>query len=278
MTSIPNQDRDAARPPKSLRFLVPFALVCLGVTGIWLGFDIAQLREWLGSLGTGAPIIFVLISIVLMSTFVPKTAVSVTAGALFGAAIGTGLMVIIAVAAAAMNYAIGRWWLHDSIRQSLLEARGALPNEPGDSPKEPLPKEPGLKDPEVTPEDPDAYREAQDAPTSSRKKWARVIAGMAADAGFSLHLLIRLSPVPTMLISYSMGALNCRIRPYLWASAVAIIPQSAWVHAGSVATTLHGPDASALRFISVAISVLVAILVSVIVPREAFKRLQSMKP
>ncbi len=267
MTSIPNQDRDAARPPKSLRFLVPFALVCLGVTGIWLGFDIAQLREWLGSLGTGAPIIFVLISILLMSTFVPKTAVSVTAGALFGTALGTGLMVIIAVTAAAMNYAIGRWWLHDSIRQSLSEAREVLPEEPGALPNEPA----------DSLEDHDAYREAH-PPTSSRKKWAWVIAGMAADAGFSLHLLIRLSPVPTMLISYSMGALNCRIRPYLWASAVAIIPQSAWVHAGSVATTLHDPDASALRFISVALSVLVAILVSVIVPREAFKRLQSMKP
>jgi uncharacterized membrane protein YdjX (TVP38/TMEM64 family) len=172
-----------------------------------------------------------------MSLLIPKTAISVTAGALFGTTLGSSLMVVIGVAAAALNYAIGQRWLGDLIRRRLRQPSGH--------------------------------------PCAEESTWTRVVVDLAAEAGFGLHLLIRLSPVPTMMISYAMGAVGARWLPYLAAAAVAIIPQILWVHGGATAITIQDPEASALRWLSGGLSILMAIAVAVIVPREAMRRLQS---
>ncbi|WP_222435900.1 TVP38/TMEM64 family protein [Rubripirellula tenax] len=224
------------RPTPFLRWLKIFAPVALIATGIALvasGLDAARLQSMLSEHSQAAPIGFVIISILLMSVMVPKTVVSVTAGALFGTSLGSGLMLVVAVVAAALNYSIGRWWLADSIESRI--------------------------------------RRQDQTPTGEILRTAQ---SMAGDAGFGFHLMIRLAPIPTMMISYLMGACGGRFAPFLAATAVAVIPQSLWVHSGTIATAIDDPQAGGLRWMGIALSVIGAIAISVAVPREAMKRLK----
>ncbi len=203
---------------------------------LFFGFDTGDLQVWLDRAGPWAPIAFIFAGIASMSVLVPKTAVSITAGALFGTAIGSLLMLVIAVVAAALNYAIGRWWLFESIDERL-----------------------------------------RDASRNDRAMWLRAVRDVAAQAGFQFHFLIRLAPVPTTLISYAMGASGSRIRPFLAAAAVAVIPQTLWVHGGTAATLVADQDRSVLRWTGIVVSVLAAAAISVIIPRMAVRRVAAMK-
>ena len=196
------------------------------------GFDFRNLQAWLGQAGPWAPIAFACAGVLSMTVLVPKTVVSITAGALFGAPVGGVLMLFIAVTAAALNYSIARWWLFDSISRKLHE------NEQHGS-----------------------------------FSWMGAVRELAADAGFRFHLLVRLTPIPTTLISYTMGASGSRLRPFLWAAAVAVIPQMLWVYGGTAAMMIDDPNVSAIRWLSVIVSVLAAIAIGVIVPREAMRRM-----
>ena len=101
---------------------------------------------------------------------------------------------------------------------------------------------------------------------------------MAAGAGFGLHLLVRLSPVPTMVISYAMGACRARQLPYLFAAAVAVIPQILWVHSGTAATLASDSSTTTAQWVSIALAITGGLLVAVIVPREALKRIRENHP
>ncbi len=235
--NMPPASRTVHRPlpgKGSRRFFVPAILVACAAVLLFLGVDIGDTKDWLRQLGPWAPIMFVAVAVPLMSILVPKTAVSVTAGALFGTALGSALMVVIAVTAAGTNYAIGRWWLRESIDRMLAD---------------------------------------RSQRSDEEETLKQAIAETAADAGFALHLMIRLSPVPTMIISYSIGAVGGRLRPYLAAAAVAVIPQMLWVHSGTAASLGHDQNPSTLRWISIGLSVMMAIAISVIVPRKAMQRL-----
>jgi uncharacterized membrane protein YdjX (TVP38/TMEM64 family) len=218
---------------QSQRFVVPALLLCCGGLLIYLGLDVRDLQTWLGQAGPWAPIAFVLAGVLSMTVLVPKTVVSMTAGALFGTPLGSLLMLIIAVSAAALNYSIARWWLFDSISRKLSET--------------------------------DQHGGAA---------WMRAVRDLAADAGFRFHLVVRLAPIPTTLISYTMGASGSKIRPFLSAAATAVIPQMLWVHGGTATTMIGDPNVSGLRWVSVIVSVLAAMAIGVIVPREAMKRVR----
>ncbi len=212
--------------------MVPTLLLCCGGLLIYRGLDIRDLQAWLvGQAGSWAPIAFILAGILSMTVFVPKTVVSITAGALFGTPLGSLLMLVVAVSAAALNFSIARWWLFDSISRKLNE------------------------------------NEQHGGAT-----WMRAVRDLAADAGFHFQLLVRLTPIPTTLISYTMGASGSKLRPFLLAAAAAVIPQMLWVHGGTAATIIDDPGASGLRWVSIIVSVLAAIAMGVIVPREAMKR------
>ena len=221
----------ATKPNTSLRFLVPAALVICGAIFLIAGFDRQHLQSWLNGLGIWAPVAFVFLGIVLMSILLPKTIVSITAGALFGTYLGGCLMLVIAVSAAACNYSIGRWWLSDSIRRRLDTS----------------------------------------ADTAG---WAHAIRDVAAEAGFGFHALIRLAPVPSMLISYCMGAVRAKIIPFMSAALLGVIPQLLWVHGGSIAqagpSTADGP----YRWLGPAVSIIAGITVGIVVPREAMRRIR----
>ena len=218
---------------RSYRFLIPLGLVTSGAILLAAGWDVNRLQVWLEKAGIWAPAMFVLTGIPLMSTLLPKTALSLVAGALFGTLVGSGLMLMIAVAAAILNYAIGRWWLHDSILRR-LEVQSRADN----------------------------------------RSWPRAVHRLAADSGLGFHLLIRLSPIPTMLISYAMGAVGARRVPYLSAAALAVIPQMLWIHGGTLIRAAGENTNSDLHWISGGLALLAAIAISVIVPRGAMRRIR----
>lgn len=215
------------------RIILPLLILGCGGLLMFFGLDVRDLRAWLGQQGPWGPIVFMLAGILSLTLLVPKTVVSITAGALLGTVIGSLAMLVIAVAAAALNYSIARWWLFDSICHSLSQTG-----------------------------------------QGGRFAWLRAVRDLAAEAGFCFHLLMRLSPVPTTLISYTMGASGSRLQPFLLAAAVAVIPQTLWVHGGTAATMINDAEVSGLRWLSTVVSVLAAGAVSVIVPKEAMKRIK----
>lgn len=167
-----------------------------------------------------------------MSVCIPKTFMSISAGALFGTWFGSGVMLILAVTAALLNYHIGRWLIHQPL----------------------------------------AKNDEQDI--TNAQFVVRSMAEMAADAGFKSHLLVRLTPVPTMVISYAMGSCRARQKPYLAAAAFAVIPQILWVHSGTAAVLSNDTNATAAQWISIMIAILGGTLVAILVPREAMRRIR----
>ena len=96
-----------------------------------------------------------------------------------------------------------------------------------------------------------------------------------ADAGWGLHLLVRLSPVPTMLISYAMGAMKARFVPYMIAAVLAGIPQVAWVYSGAGASRALQDRSTLADWLNLSCSLVVAIAVTVVVSSEAKRRLDA---
>ena len=212
---------------KNLSRLVPIAIVVVGAIAFFvLGLNPVTVKDWLDSFGPAAPVMFIAAGVMMMSVCVPKTIMSMIAGALFGTWWGSGLMLVTAVVAALLNYAIGRGCLKKTVF------------------------------------------DREDSPIT------RALVEMAGEAGFFGHLLIRLSPVPTMIISYLMGACHARIVPYAFAAAIAMIPQFLWVHSGTVAMVAGEEHASIARRVSIAMAFFVAAMISIWIPKEVLRRLQ----
>ena len=220
----------------SLRSLVPLALLACGAGLVASGFHFSDLRDELAHYGEWTPLLFVLCGVSAMTVWVPKTAVSLSAGAIFGTFFGGFLMLFVAVAAAILNYSLARWWLHIAICTRL-------------------------------------NREQQN-PSRNR---LRDIRNLAAEAGFLFHLMVRLSPIPTTLISYTMGASGSRLWPFLSAAAVAVLPQLLWVQSGSSAAVIADGSASTGHWMAVLTSVAAAVLTSIIVPTMALRQMKQMK-
>ncbi len=164
----------------------------------------------------------------MMSLFLPKTVVSVTAGVLFGTWLGGLLLIVTAVSAALLNYAIGRWFLRDSLNKRLLRH----PN-----------------------------------------RWIVAARTTAEDAGFGFHLLARMTPLPTTVISYSMGAFGARWRPFLAAAFVGAVPQWLWVHSGSATTRAVSTDAGLAQWVGAALSLSAAVGITLALPRIVIRAL-----
>ena len=72
-------------------------LILFGLILLLSGFRIGDLSEGLRSTGNWAPILFVMIGVGSMSILIPKTMVSLAAGALLGTAVGCPIMLVTAV-------------------------------------------------------------------------------------------------------------------------------------------------------------------------------------
>ena len=225
--------RRARGPLRRVRPLLPALIVLAGACVLASGFDLHSLGLWLDSTGPFGPLGFILSGVLMMSLFLPKTVVSVTAGVLFGTWVGGLLLIVTAVLAAILNYAIGRWFLRDSLNDRLLRR----PN-----------------------------------------RWLGAVRDTAEDAGFGFHLLARMTPLPTTIVSYSMGAFGARWRPFLTAAFIGALPQWLWVHSGSAATRAVSSDAGVGQWIGVVISLSAAIGITLTLPRIAIRALQTSDP
>jgi len=221
------------------RLSLPVGLIACGLVFYLLGFRPGDLSRRLQATGVWAPFFFWIAGVTSMSLMMPKTMVSLTAGALFGTALGCPLMLLTAVTAAGLNYAIGKHWIgsgtdptEESLAMEQLSSEEAL-------------------------------------------TWREAIRRLARDAGFGLHLLVRLSPLPTTLISYSMGVARARFTPYVLAATVAVFPQFLYVHAASMATATGSDDR--YRWVSSALSLSLAVTVSLTLPRVALRRLREIR-
>lgn len=218
------------------RALLPLTLIGGGAVLVTTGMELRDIRHWLHAAGSWAPLVFVIAAVTAMTLMVPKTAVSVTAGVFFGTALGSLLLLFSALLAAGLNYAIGRWWLYESIERML--AGGGK---------------------------------------SNRSLLLRAVRDMASEGGLRFHLLVRMAPLPTTMISYAMGASGSRIGPYLLAVAIAVIPQTLWVHGGTAVTLIEHGDSSPLQWIGTTVSIVAAIVITFVIPPLALKRLESLR-
>ena len=112
-----------------LRCLLPLTIFLCAIGLMIGGFQFSNLRDWLLQNGKWTPLLFVLCGVAAMTMLIPKTAVSVSAGAIFGTFMGGFLMLVTAVAAAILNYSIARWWLHEFatnfiVNRQVLRKRG----------------------------------------------------------------------------------------------------------------------------------------------------------
>ncbi len=79
-----------------------------------------------------------------------------------------------------------------------------------------------------------------------RSEKVEAVRRIAKKGGFKAHLLLRLTPVPTMLVSYGCGAFAARTTPFTLAAAVAVAGQVLWVHSGHLAKNLADPKTSGI--------------------------------
>jgi len=102
------------------------------------------------------------------------------------------------------------------------------------------------------------------------------IGRMAGDAGLGFHLMARLMPVPTTVISYAMGAARARWLPYLGGTLLGALPQLLWVYCGTAAREVQQlserQEVSAARAVAYAISLTAAVLMSIVVPGQVLRR------
>lgn len=209
--------------------IVILALAAFALGGLWMRPSAEGIQALCDQAGVYAPLVFVAAGASLIAAFVPKTAVSISAGALFGTGLGSLLMIFVATIAAAVSYSLARWLARDRVA----------------------------------------------AWSVGRPPW-EAVRRVAGEGGFRLQLMLRLAPVPTMLISYACGAAGARLAPFLSAAAVAVLSQVPWVHSGALAGTALASDGVAgggATWLSLGITVAASLGLAIYLKRYAQKEL-----
>lgn len=109
----------------SLRAMLAYviAAVLLGgfvvISGREIHDHIGAIEAWLTRLGPWGVVIFVGLAVLLTSIFVPETLLAIIAGALFGLVGGMAAIVVSALLAATVQYALSRQLLRNRIERAL---------------------------------------------------------------------------------------------------------------------------------------------------------------
>jgi uncharacterized membrane protein YdjX (TVP38/TMEM64 family) len=100
-------------PPTSPRWLKGLALLAGLAAVVFLGRELAgfvqPFQEWVASLGVLAPIVFVAGYALAVVAFVPASALTLAAGAVFGLARGTAYVFVAAVVGSAAAFLVARY-------------------------------------------------------------------------------------------------------------------------------------------------------------------------
>ncbi|MFG0290305.1 MAG: TVP38/TMEM64 family protein [Rhodopirellula sp. JB044] len=230
------------------RRLIPIAILATALAWLATGNSIAAAQHALETSRAAGPIGFMVLGTGLMCLFVPKTIISIAAGGLFGGLDGAWILTATALISALTNYHIGQWTLPAN-RARRGENQSSIPEQTHD-----------------------VDNDSPQGSDSSRQRLLNRISTMANQGGLGFHLAVRLTPVPTTIISYTMGAASARQVPYAVAAVLASIPQWLWVYCGAVAAS---PDESAMaKSVGIGCSVAAAVVLSVWVPRHVAGALQ----
>ena len=111
--------------------------------------------------------------------------------------------------------------------------------------------------------------------TSKHRSWLPALRKTTKEGSTKHHFLVRLTPIPTAMISYIMGAAGSNWRPFLQGTALAVIPQSVWVRVGADYEKVDSASISSIKTFSFILSIIAAILTSIYVAKVARRELKS---
>ncbi|SMP39663.1 hypothetical protein SAMN06265222_101340 [Neorhodopirellula lusitana] len=262
----------------SSRRWVPATILALGLLGLASGQSLDTAGRWLELSRVAGPLAFIALGTLLMCFFVPKTLISLAAGSMFGVMEGSWVLSATAVAAAMINYHIGRWSLryghhtryghHGSFKQSNHNDRQyGLGDGPHHQDEAQTSHDETWHNHHIGEQPTDSDDSPHDIDTA-RGKLLHRIATTAHQAGLGFHLLVRLTPIPTTVISYAMGAASARQIPYVTAALLASIPQWLWVYCAASAS--EGSPSTA-KWFSIGCSAFAAIALSFWIPRQLLR-------
>jgi uncharacterized membrane protein YdjX (TVP38/TMEM64 family) len=80
-----------------------------------LGQRLGDLRNWIHSLGTWGPVVFAFLYIVAVVAALPGAAISIAAGALFGAVLGVALVSVASTVGASLAFLISRHFARQAV-------------------------------------------------------------------------------------------------------------------------------------------------------------------
>jgi uncharacterized membrane protein YdjX (TVP38/TMEM64 family) len=93
-----------------IKVLVGLLLVAaIAATGRWAGAYLPQIREWVEGLGAWGPAAFIAVYAIAAVAFVPASALTLGAGAIFGVAKGTLLVFVAATLGASAAFTLARY-------------------------------------------------------------------------------------------------------------------------------------------------------------------------
>ena len=160
-----------------MRLIVAAGLLAAVIgLGRWLGGEIPQMEARLASLGFWGPVMLAILVALATPMFVPDTLFAVAAGALFGLIEGTVIVVLGALAASCLCFALSR---------SLLRGRVVA-----------------------------AFR---------KHERIAAVATAAERQGLKFQLLLRLTPLSPVAVSYALGTTHTRFSTFL-VGCLGIIP------------------------------------------------------
>jgi len=164
------------------------ALALLLWAGREFGHRLPELELWIERQGFLGWLVFLLVTVVGTSLFIPDTVFAVMAGVLWGVPGGSLLITVAALLTASLNFLLARRWLHATVRRWL-----------------------------------------------ERQPRLAAIERAVQHEGLRFLLLIRLTPLSPVAVSYLLGTTRTRFGPFLLACAGLIPGLVVEVYLGHVA-------------------------------------------
>jgi uncharacterized membrane protein YdjX (TVP38/TMEM64 family) len=193
-------DGPAGRSQGARRMLALVLTVGL-LTAIALRLPLGALPEAVAQLGPLAPVVGVVVGAALLVALIPRTPVSLACGLLFGAALGALCALLIALTAAAVTFAAGRWLGRDFVARRLLgHGGGAGPAGEG--------------------------RDSRRWVRLDRRRWARLEEWVTREGVLAVAAVRALPIGPYGLGGYVYGTSGVRVRDYALGTLIAGAPSA----------------------------------------------------
>ena len=124
-TVTASTDAPGANWPKRIALIAIVVLVVLGSRQLPLKEWIADVNAWVESLGAWGPIAYALFYILAALLFIPGSAITLGAGALFGLGLGTVVVSLASTASAAIAFPLARTLFREKV-ESIAKQRPAF--------------------------------------------------------------------------------------------------------------------------------------------------------